>query len=923
MAEPAPEMTHSLFEVLAGGVNLDPQTTLAVQSLLDSQSVAETTQVEAEEDDLFVCGKCKKQFTSLPLFVSHKQTRCTPMTNSSSPTQNIHDKSLGNVAQFNSVSTSPVPSIGQSIVLNDDLITTFTNIDGSTIQVVPTSIQNNPFLSQISPVQNSSANNGLSTFTISASSFTNPIQTINMQTGQQMPSAGTMVTVQDAQNTKQTYQASDLNKQKVSLITVIPDMTPPEQPQIIKPLRGRAAKSNVGSEEKKRLKCQYCAKTFLKNFDLQQHIRSHTGEKPFQCIVCGRAFAQKSNVKKHMQTHKVWPNGTSSTLPRQPVTEKIAEENKKDEEEMPISVETPEFQVGVQSHTDEAGNVNIVIDNAYLCQYCPQRFKSYYHLKTHMVQHKTEQVYRCVLKSCSMTFHELDAFLDHTKSHESELVYRCHMCSKQFPSLYELGVHQYSHSLYPNQGPKPGIRYFKCSKCGSKYSSAEALENHMETVSHHHICDHCGKVFTCERYLRRHLTTHGTRQHGCPTCGKVFHTEYYLKSHMLIHTGLKPFKCSKCPSSFNRSDKLKRHMTIHETVKKYKCPFRNHTGCQKAFNRPDKLKAHIISHSGIKPHKCKECGKAFSRRPHLRDHERAHRKDFRFKCRDCNKGFFRQKLLDLHKCKMASFAKMEESLTTTTVRRRVGRPRKVIEVLAEDATKAGEAVVDDEESQITGDPVEDNNKSSSAENDDISAAEDATGDLKWPAKKRGRPRLLGVVADDNKTELDTDKIDSNVPRDVTDEMINEENVIIECSNRDEYSVDDSCQSDQVTHLQIPQIRLEELQKSVQMFNANGQLGTIHIATIDGTTQICVNQKDETGDIMGSDNLQTLEVHQMEGSPLTLVPITLPTGPAYVPASQVYSVTSDYTTEDVDPVLQGRQNMIEASADILKEAEQQQ
>ena len=56
---------------------------------------------------------------------------------------------------------------------------------------------------------------------------------------------------------------------------------------------------------KKKHKCQYCDKTFSKNFDLQQHVRSHTGEKPFQCIVCGRAFAQKSNVKKHMKTHMV------------------------------------------------------------------------------------------------------------------------------------------------------------------------------------------------------------------------------------------------------------------------------------------------------------------------------------------------------------------------------------------------------------------------------------------------------------------------------------------------------------------------------------------------------------------------------------------------------------------------------------------
>jgi len=52
---------------------------------------------------------------------------------------------------------------------------------------------------------------------------------------------------------------------------------------------------------------------------MQQHLRSHTGEKPFQCVVCGRAFSQKSNVKKHMATHKVWPQGLNQTLPKEPL----------------------------------------------------------------------------------------------------------------------------------------------------------------------------------------------------------------------------------------------------------------------------------------------------------------------------------------------------------------------------------------------------------------------------------------------------------------------------------------------------------------------------------------------------------------------------------------------------------------------------
>lgn len=70
--------------------------------------------------------------------------------------------------------------------------------------------------------------------------------------------------------------------------------------------KGKTAGGQENSEElRKKLRCQYCNKLFNKNFDLQQHVRCHTGEKPFQCIVCGRAFAQKSNVKKHMTTHKV------------------------------------------------------------------------------------------------------------------------------------------------------------------------------------------------------------------------------------------------------------------------------------------------------------------------------------------------------------------------------------------------------------------------------------------------------------------------------------------------------------------------------------------------------------------------------------------------------------------------------------------
>ncbi|MCL4125057.1 UNVERIFIED_CONTAM: hypothetical protein GTU68_036471, partial [Idotea baltica] len=88
---------------------------------------------------------------------------------------------------------------------------------------------------------------------------------------------------------------------------------------------GRMAKSDSNTKMdalkiRTKHQCSFCSKVFSKNFDLQQHIRSHTGEKPFQCVVCGRAFAQKSNVKKHMVTHRVWPkDSVCHTLPKEPI----------------------------------------------------------------------------------------------------------------------------------------------------------------------------------------------------------------------------------------------------------------------------------------------------------------------------------------------------------------------------------------------------------------------------------------------------------------------------------------------------------------------------------------------------------------------------------------------------------------------------